>query len=202
MLTQAIIYIVDDSDEQLDIAMKMLIKAGYKVRTYNSGEEFLRDSKIESIGCVLLDNQMPGLSGLDVQIELKRLKVDLPIVFMSGNSVYGEVVTAIQKGALGFLQKPYTMVELIDQIKIAVDESVRRFDANQSKSTAGQVMDSLTPREKQVYKLVIGGHTSKAISELLSITVGTVEFHRANVMKKLDVRTLADLIATAIREKS
>lgn len=202
MLTQAIIYIVDDSDEQLDIAMKMLINAGYKVRTYNSGEEFLRDSKIESIGCVLLDNQMPGLSGLDVQIELKRLKVDLPIVFMSGNSVYGEVVTAIQKGALGFLQKPYTMVELIDQIKIAVDESVRRFDASQSKSTAGQVMDSLTPREKQVYELVIGGHTSKAISELLSITVGTVEFHRANVMKKLDVRTLADLIATTTREKS
>ncbi len=202
MSTTPIIYIVDDYKDQLEIAAKMLTLAGYTVVTYDSGLDFLEEKEFDDFSCLLLDNQMPGISGLDVQKELGRRNIDIPIVFMSGDSSYSDVVGAVKNGALGFLQKPFTLDELIEQVSKAVDESQRRLDIRLREKKTQNLLASLTPRESEVYELVINGHTNKSISESLSVTIGTVEFHRANLMEKLGARTLADLMLISHRTQS
>lgn len=187
------VYIVDDLEDQLELAAEILATAGYASKTYLSGVAFLQEKEMNELGCVLLDNQMPRVSGLDVQRELNKRKIDIPIVFVSGGSDYADVVGAVQSGALGFLQKPYTSKELIEQVQNAISESQRRLDARFNKSQSSKQLQSLTPREVQVYDLVVAGHTNKAISESLAITVGTVEFHRSNLMRKLGATSLAEL---------
>lgn len=193
--SDASIYVIDDVEEQRDVICRMLEAQGYQLRAYGSGQSFLREESISELGCILLDNQMPGLTGLQVQEELLKRKINTPILFMSGESVYGDVVDAVRKGAFGFLQKPFTMNELLEQVEQAVQESVRRSQSSAEKNDLSRLFRSLTPRELQVYQLVISGFTNKAISKDLNISVGTVEFHRSNLMKKLRVSSLAELIA-------
>jgi len=133
---------------------------------------------------------MPGISGLDVQKELNRRGIDIPIVFMSGDSNYDDVVNAVQDGALGFLEKPFSMDDLVKEVEQALQEKSQRAQKVKQKNR----LDCLTARETEVYNLVIIGHTNKAIARSLSIAVSTVEFHRSNLIKKLSVTTLAELI--------
>ena len=196
------IYIVDDNEDQLELAYEMLIEADYEAKTFLSGGEFLQQSEINELGCLLLDNQMPEISGLDVQAELNRRNIDLPIVFMSGASMYSHVVDAVQQGALNFLQKPFSMAELLESIALAVGESHKRQEAKIDRSEQTRLLASLTPREKQIYEMVVKGHTNKNMSETLSIAIGTVEFHRANIMQKLKVTKLVDLMAISTMTES
>jgi two-component system response regulator FixJ len=174
----------------------MLSTAGYETRTYLSGVDFLKEKNLNPVGCVLLDNQMPELSGLDVQRKLIDRGVGLPIVFMSGASTYSDVVEATRRGAHGFLEKPFHKAELLQQINAAVESSRKP----QAGTNDGQSLeDLLTKREYQVCKLIIAGNTNRNIADELGISVSTVEFHRANLMDKLQVNSLADLIKLALK---
>ncbi len=191
------IYVVDDDEEPLALVYDMLVKADYQAKAFKSGSDFLKQSEISEVGCLLLDNEMPEMSGLDVQAEPKRRNIELPIVFMSGVSMYSDVVDAVQQGAVNVLHKPFAAAELLESIASAVGESRRRHEARTKKSERARLLESLTPRERQVYDMVIKGHTNKDMSQALSIAIGTVEFHRANIMQKLNVTKLADLMAIA-----
>lgn len=185
------ICIVDDLEDQLDIVSGMLQVAGYSTQCFSSGKTFLKQADFDKVDCLLLDNQMPDITGLEVQQNLKRRHIDIPIIFMSGGSRYGEVVDAVQEGALGFLQKPFTMHELLEQVQLALTSHKQNAGKNSNP------LALLTPRETEVYNLVVAGHTNKAIARELSIAVSTVEFHRSNLVKKLGVSSLADLIKLA-----
>lgn len=195
-LIEPTIYIIDDMTDILEVVSDVLKGADYQTQCYSSGRTFLdQETELNEIGCLLLDNQMPELTGLEVQERLNQRGINLPIIFMSGASRYSDVVEAVKKGAFAFLQKPFSNKEILNQVKEAVLESRKRLDERKQKKAQTQQLELLTPREKQVYELVISGYTNKTIAGELSISVGTVEFHRANLMKKLNVSTLAELIA-------
>ena len=188
------VYIVDDMEQVQDVVHLILESEGIKAKKFNSGEEFLAQKEISEIGCLLLDNQMPGMSGLDVQAALLSRDINIPIIFISGDSRYNEVAEAVRDGAFYFLQKPFARSDLLERVREAIDAS-RNITTKllQSKKNR-ELLGSLTGRESQVYQLVTDGLTNKAISESLDISNGTVEFHRANMMKKLHAKSLADLM--------
>jgi len=137
---------------------------------------------------------MPGMTGLEVQAELLNRDVSIPIIFISGDSRYNEVVDAVRDGAFYFLQKPFSRSELLSQVREAIAESRRRQEKSIQSAHYDDLLDKLTGREMEVYRLVTDGHTNRVIAEKPEISNGTVEFHRANMMKKLGAASLSDLI--------
>ena len=191
---EPVVYVVDDMEQVLQVIRMVLGKEGIQVETFESGEDFLALEKISPVGCVILDNQMPGMTGLDVQAELNKRGSNIPVVFISGASRYEEVVDAVREGAMHFMQKPFTHSELIEHVQNAIDESRRRLVSTGKSSRNKSLINTLTTRERQVYDLVTDGLTNRAIAEELNISNGTVEFHRANMMKKLEAKSLANLM--------
>ena len=179
----------------MDLVYEILETAGYKAMKFSSGEDFLQQESISDVGCLSLDNQMPGMTGREVQHQLVERGCQIPIIFMSGESRYEDVAEAVKEGALYFLQKPFTSTELLEKVKHGVDASLAQLSARKEEEKANALLDKLTKRERQVYDLVTVGLTNKAIARELVISNGTVEFHRANMMKKLNALTLADLMA-------
>ena len=118
-----VVYVVDDSEDNVTVYSWMLSTAGYETKTYLSGVDFLNETNLSPVGCILLDNQMPELSGLGVQRKLLDRGINLPVVFMSGASSYSDVVEATRKGAHGFLEKPFHKAELLQQVNAAVESS-------------------------------------------------------------------------------
>ncbi len=189
------IHVIDDNELQLEVVVKNLRTAGYKVVPFSSGPEFLRDAQLVAPGCVLLDNAMPDLTGLQVQERMVGMNHGLPVVFMSGESSYEDVFTASRKGAFAFLQKPIDKEHLLLVIEQAVDVSRELADVRQATLDVRKLYDGLTDREKDVFQLLSAGMVNKAISRKLDIALRTVEYHRANIQRKLNVRSLEELIA-------
>lgn len=193
-MQEPVVYIVDDMEQVLEIIFMIVNAEGIQAKKFSSGKDFLQQEEISPIGCLLLDNQMPGMTGLEVQAELLKRNNHIPIVFISGESRYNEVVDAVRDGAMHFLQKPFTRSELLSQVRAAIEESKKRLEKMDVTARNIALMNTLTSREKQVCQLVTDGLTNKAIADKLNISNGTVEFHRANMMKKLGAKSLADLM--------
>ncbi len=189
-----VVYIVDDVEQVQDVVQLILEKEGIQSLTFNSGEEFLAQNVISEVGCLLLDNQMPGMKGLQVQTELLKRDNPIPIIFISGDSRYNEVADAVRDGAFYFLQKPFARTELLSLVREAIDASKTLSRRKQQSRQYQLLLKELTAREHEVYRLVTEGLTNKAIADSLNISNGTVEFHRANMMKKLNARSFADLM--------
>ena len=194
-----VVYVVDDSEDNVTVYSWMLSTAGYETKTYLSGVDFLNETNLSPVGCILLDNQMPELSGLGVQRKLLDRGINLPVVFMSGASSYSDVVEATRKGAHGFLEKPFHKAELLQQVNAAVESSRNPDVTSSAKTESNQLAQMLTKREYQVCKLIIAGNTNRGIADQLGISVSTVEFHRANLMDKLEVNSLAELVKLALK---
>lgn len=189
------IYLVDDDQELLDAFALYLGTLGYQTELFNSSESFLKVKNFSRLGCIVLDNRLPGLSGLEVQQRLADRGVNLPIVFMSGDSGFKDVVSAVQKGAVTFLEKPFTMAAMQEAITEALQILGENLDQNQQSQEFQLRLSSLTTREHEVYLLAIKGYTIKRIAEELDISASTVEFHRSNILKKLQVNSSAELMA-------
>lgn len=197
MTIQATIYVVDDNDDHREIIYQLVKHAGYRVKTFSSSVDFLNKDALEDIGCILLDNQMPKMTGLEVQAELIRRNCLLPVIFVSGGSEIPEAVAAVQDGAVGFLQKPIHTAELLELVEKAVEKCRNDQTQNARRQAYHALLDALTRRERQVYNLVIAGNTNKMMAAELGIKIGTVEFHRANVMSKIGVGSFSELMAKA-----
>ena len=189
-----VVYIVDDVEQVQDVVGLILEKEGIKSLAFNSGEDFLAQDGISEVGCLLLDNKMPGMKGLQVQAELLVRDNSIPVIFISGDSRYNEVADAVRDGAFYFLQKPFARTEILDLVREAINTSKARSRRKQQLRHYNALLEELTIREHEVYQLVTEGLTNKAIADSLKISNGTVEFHRANMMKKLHAKSLADLM--------
>lgn len=189
------IYLVDDDQDLLDAFALYLGTLGYKTELFNNSESFLKVENFSRLGCIVLDNRLPGLSGLDVQQRLTGRGVILPIVFMSGGSDFTDVVNAVRKGAITFLEKPFTMAAMQEAIEEALEIHGQNLSENQENHELQSRLGSLTSREHEVYLLAIKGYTIKRIAEELDISASTVEFHRSNILKKLEVSSIAELMA-------
>jgi len=195
-----LVHVVDDDASFRTAIERRLKHAGYQVETYSSAQHLLdRPPSTEKPGCILLDVQMPGLSGLELQDRLIELGSILPIVFVTGHSDIPTTVRAIKAGAEDFLTKPIPSEQMIDAIERAmVHYELARSQRTELNSFRALVA-SLTPRERQVFYLMVRGMINKKIAGELGTTERTVKAHRHEVMEKMQVDSLAELVSTAVR---
>lgn len=188
------VVIVDDDEGVRDSLGMLLESVGLSYRLYSNAAELLEEIDGSLRGCLVLDIRMPGMSGLELQAELRRREILLPIIFITGHGDIGMAVKAMRLGALDFIPKPYHEQELLDRIHeaLAYDASNRQqiYDHGQLLARIG----TLTERERQVFDRVAAGQANKVIAQDLCVSERTVEVHRSQVMKKLGARTLADLV--------
>lgn len=186
------IYLVDDDAAILDSLSFMLNQFDYKVIGFSSGNQFLNEIDLTQAGCVILDSRMPEITGQEVQSRLLNVESPLGIIFLTGHGDMPMAVDVFRKGACDFFQKPVSGAALAEAINKALIYSQRAFEELSLK----QKLSTLSPREQEVLHLLTQGKTNKQISERLFVSLRTVEVHRANVMKKLGVHNIAELVRT------
>jgi FixJ family two-component response regulator len=190
------VFVVDD-DEAIRDALGLLFRAaGLQVATFESGSAFLKDYRADCAGCLVLDIRMPGMSGLDVQDELHKRRASLPIVFLTAHGDIPMAVKALKKGAVDFIEKPVDQHRLVLAVLNALRQdasSARRVPSLPPSTDGAPRLDALSGREPEVLQAVLAGKQTRQIAEELSISVKTVEFHRARIRDKLGVASLAEL---------
>lgn len=192
----ATIFVVDDQANMRSALQRLLLRAGFAVESYGSGSEFLAKAKLEGPGCILLDVSMPEMTGLEVQAQLKKRRVTLPIVFLTGTADVPIAVAAMRDGAVDFVQKPFDNDDLVARLRKAIEQSsrLRSSSGGIERSTVMRGLDALTPREREVMELVVAGRTSKEIARIIGASHRTVEIHRSRMMQKMCAATVADLV--------
>jgi RNA polymerase sigma factor (sigma-70 family) len=194
------IHIVDDDASFRTALERRLRKAGYEVATYPSAQQLLDRLPDESeSGCILLDVRIPGMSGPELQLRLTELGSTLPVIFLTGYADVRTTVKTIKAGAEDFLTKPVTSEQLLGAIEAAMAHQESSRSANQKLNALRAQLDALTPREHQVFELVVQGKINKQIAHLLGATERTIKAHRRKVMEKMGVRSLAELASIAER---
>ena len=188
------IYIVEDDDAVRDSLQMVLESVGHSVEAFANADRFLAAYTPELAGCLILDIRMPGINGMELQRKLTELNSILPIIFVTGHGDIPMAVEAMQQGALDFVQKPYREQELLEKITraLALDKANRASLLQRQEIL--QHMQNLTPRERDVMKLMVEGKANKVIAIDLEISQRTVEIHRARVMEKLNANSLAHLV--------
>ncbi|HEX9701842.1 MAG TPA: response regulator transcription factor [Rhodospirillales bacterium] len=197
-ITSPIVYIVDDNDGVRETLQLLFESIDQAVRSFASAHEFLSAYPVGQPGCLIADVRMPGMSGLELHEEMRRRTIDLPVIFITG---YGDIemaVTAMKAGAVDFIAKPYKEQELLDRVQKAVSRSIEQRRQSDETGRARVQLARLTPRERQVLDLIVAGEPNKRIAHRLELSLKTIEFHRANIMKKLEVRSVAELVKMAI----
>ena len=188
------VFVVDD-DAALREALGWLCEsAGLGCRSYATADEFLREYRPDEPGCLVLDVRMPGLSGLDLQEELRRRGAALPIIVMTGHARVPMAVRALKGGAVDFIQKPFSDSVMLERIRQAIELDRRTRDVRGAETRFATRVAHLTPRERQVMELVIAGKPNKIIASDLGISAKTVEIHRGRVMEKMEVGSVAQLV--------
>ena len=192
-----VVYVVDD-DPSVSRALARLIRvAGFRLISFTTAMEFLDYSEFESPSCLVLDMQLPDLDGLNLQKELKKRAWSLPIVFLTGHGNVPMAVEAMRAGAVHFLSKPCDNRELLAAVHQALDRDGRQFARREETRRVKGLVDTLTPREREVFHLVAAGMANKNIAAQLGICLQTVKLHRGRVMEKLRLVSVADLVHLA-----
>lgn len=194
------VHVVDDDASFRTAIERLLKKSGYEVVTYPSAQHFLDHKPCESeMGCILLDVRIPGLSGPELQCRLRQLGSTLPIVFLTGYPDIPTTVRTIKAGAADFLTKPVSSDELLQAIERAIAQHEARRGLKSKLEMARTHIVALTPREREVFELVVRGKVNKQIAHALGCTARTIKAHRRKVMEKMQVQSLAELVSLAER---
>lgn len=192
------IYVVDD-DEAVRDSLRWLLEAnGYRVRCFASGEEFLSAYDPAQVAVLIVDVRMPGMSGLELQETLIARKASIPIVFITGHGDVPMAVSTMKKGAIDFLEKPFNEADLRTIVGRMIEQASTRASQAQAQKDQQEILGRLTAREQQVLERIVAGRLNKQIAGDLNISIKTVEAHRANIMEKLEVTTVADLMKIAL----
>lgn len=191
---EPIVYVIDDDDAVRESLTWLISSIDFKVDSYTSANDFLEQSKKVQAGCVITDIRMPGLSGLDLQKELTKRGIDIPVVVITGHGDVQTAVRAMKAGAFDFIEKPFNDQLLLDLVNRAVIHSLSAIVASAERIELRTRHNSLTPREQEVLMLIADGESNKSIAQQLKISDKTVEAHRAKVMSKMNPGSLAELI--------
>lgn len=197
-MAKSTVYIVDDDPAVRDGLKALLTVSGYELATFESAESFLAAVDRRATGCAVLDIRMPGMSGLDLQRELKRRGIALPVIIITGHGDVPLAVAALKAGAVDFIEKPFDSDALIASIEEALRRGAAALASAFDRDTVAARVAQLTAREREVMDLVVAGHPNKVVADRLGIAVRTVEIHRARVMEKTEARNLSELIRMAI----
>jgi len=194
MIPGPTVFVVDDDQAVQNCVRRLVESIHLDVETFGSADEFLKACDPTRPGCIVLDVRMPGMSGLELQQRLIELGYTLPVIMLSGYGDVSVAVRAMKAGAVSFIEKPFNDHFLLDTIR----EAIRKDTQNRrEQALAGEIQSRiarLTPREREVMDLLVAGNVSKAVAAKLRLSEKTIEVHRAHVMKKLEAKTIADLV--------
>ena len=194
---EPVVLVVEDEAMIRDALRRLFGSVGLRVQTFGSASELLQSAWPEAPSCLVLDIRLPGRSGLDLQLELSKASVHVPIVFMTGHGDIPMTVQAMKAGAVDFLTKPFRDQEMLDAVTAAIArDRARRID-EEATLTLRALFETLSTREREVMTLATAGLMNKQIAEELGLSEITVKIHRGHAMKKMQARTLADLVRMA-----
>lgn len=196
-----IVYVVDDDDALRDSLLWMLDAHGYRAEGFASGEEFLAVHSPDMAGCLVLDVRMPGMSGLALFERLRERYSTLPVIFITGHGDVPMAVAALKQGALDFIEKPFNDKDMLALIGLSLERERESRGRLRQEAAIAQRLDQLSGREREVLDLIIAGRLNKQIADDLSISIKTVEVHRARVMEKMGASSLAELVQAVVAQE-
>lgn len=188
------VFVVDDDAAMRDSIACLLESENLSCRMFSDAGSFLEFCDRQQQGCILLDIRMPGMSGMELLENLKANGIQLPVIFITGHGDVPLAVRALKLGAFDFLQKPFSASELLERVHAALNLMLERRQKSRKQDSLRSNFDALTKREREVMELVVAGNLNKVIGMKLGISSRTVDIHRANIMRKLNVRTVAELV--------
>jgi FixJ family two-component response regulator len=194
---EPIVFILDDDLSVRRALTNLFQSVGLQVEAFGSAPEMLQTKLPDVASCLVLDIRLPGLSGLDLQNELAKAGVHIPIIFITGHGDIPMTVRAMKGGAVDFLTKPFRDQDLLDAVVKAIEQDRRRREVEKALANVQSLFDALTPREREVLALVASGLMNKQIAAELGLAEITVKIHRGHIMRKMGARSLADLIRMA-----
>lgn len=193
-MSDQIVHLIDDDDGVREALTLLLAEAGFTVRSYRSGVDFLAASRTEQPGCIVSDIRMPGLDGLELQAKLRAAGSAAPIIFITGHGDVPMAVQALRAGALDFIEKPFDDDHLLASIKRALEASQRTSVKEAARQDIEERLATLTPRELEVLECLMVGRPNKIIAFDLNMSMRTVEVHRARIMQKMKAGSLSELV--------
>ena len=202
MMPEPTVFIVDDNQAVRRAVQALVESEGLAAEAFGSGQEFLDAYDPGRPGCLVLDVRLRGSSGLDVQDELRRRKATLPIIILTAYGNVSTSVRALKGGAVDFLQKPVLPEQLLKAVRTAIEMDRRARDVAVARAAVTKRMEELTPREREVMELLVQGKTSKEIGAALDLSVRTVEGHRGEVLRKMEVSSAAELVRKVLAVRS
>jgi two-component system, LuxR family, response regulator FixJ len=190
----ALVYLVDDEFAVRDSLALLIESTGQPVRSFHSAEAFLDNYDPKQPGCLLLDVRMPAMSGLELQSELLRREISIPIIFISGHAGIPDSAKAFRAGAVDFLEKPFDNEILLERIEEAIKKDITNREQLSEHRVIQDRLNHLTVREQEVLFLMVRGRSNKEMAKILDISNRTVEAHRASLMEKMQVKSLGELM--------
>jgi FixJ family two-component response regulator len=198
-MTEPRVHIVDDDDAMRDSLKWLLESRGLEVELYATGDEFLQAFDIGFCGCLVLDVRMHGMSGLDLYDRLRARGCTLPVIFITGHGDVPMAVSALKKGAVDFIEKPFNDQDILDLIDTCMQQDLVAAAKRAESASVAQRLESLTQREQEVLGMVVGGKLNKQIADELGISIKTVEVHRSRVMQKMGANSVAELVQLTLK---
>lgn len=196
---QTTVFVIDDDDAFRDSVEVLCSSVDLATEGFADAQSFLDAYSEDWTGCIVLDIRMPGMSGLELQVALRRLHCAIPIIFVTGHGDIEMAVSALKNGAYDFLTKPFRQQDLLDRIHLALRAADQKRVLDQAQHAVEERFARLTPREREVFDLVVQGCANKVVAGRLDISQRTVELHRSQVMQKMEAESLADLVRLSIR---
>jgi FixJ family two-component response regulator len=200
-MTDQRVYIIDDDEAMRDSLAWLLESQGLAVAPFATAEDFLAACGEGMAGCIVLDVRMPGMSGLELYERLNARQCTLPVIFITGHGDVPMAVSALKRGAVDFIEKPFNDKELLRVIGQSLERERTTRDERRRAGEAARRLAGLTEREREVMDLIVAGKLNKQIADVLNISIKTVEVHRARIMDKMAVRSVAELVQAVMSQR-
>jgi FixJ family two-component response regulator len=197
-VSEPTVYVVDDDASTRELLAWLMKRHGLRAEVFPDARAFLKSYRTEMPGCLILDLNMPGMSGLDLQQYLKEHGVLLPVIFLSGGADVPKAVRAVKEGAIDFIEKPFDYRRVLSLVEDCLKRDGAARGMQERRRVNRERLAQLTQREREVLDLIVAGRMNREIAETLDISIKTVEAHRAKVMEKLEVSSVAELVQATL----
>jgi FixJ family two-component response regulator len=196
------VYVVDDDESIRELLLWLMKRNAIRAEAFSNAKSFLKAYRPGDPGCLVLDLYMPGMSGLDLQRYLTEAEIEMPVIFLSGQADVSKAVLAVKSGAADFIEKPFDYRRIVELVRECLQRDVEARDGREMSRQRATRLGTLTQREREVLDRVIAGKVNRLIAEEMAISIKTVEAHRARLMEKLAVDSVAELVRVTLGARS